>query len=235
LGIACTFVLFLIVAVSAANRVTRERERQTLDSLMTLPHTDTEVLFAKWLGSVLIVRRFFWVPIGLWVIGLFTGALSLFAIPLLVGSFVVYLAFFANLGLWFSTLYGSSLRANLFTLLTTLLFLSGSASMLGSMGTHTISIGAVPDLKSWGYLVVEFGLGPPNTLWALTFSPDDLQGATEAATQFARMFAAIAGLHLYIVGAVCLWILARARFRALKGPLPRVPKRALPEKVTLPA
>jgi ABC-type transport system involved in multi-copper enzyme maturation permease subunit len=229
LGIGCSFVLFLIVAVSAANRVTRERERQTLDSLMTLPYTDTEVLFAKWLGSILIVRRFLLIPIGLWLIGLLTGALNLFALPLLAASFVVYLAFFASLGVWFSTLYGSSLRANLFTLLATLLFLTGSGAILGTVGTRPVVIGSAPDLFLWGNLVVEFGLGPPSTLWALTFCSDDLAGASDGATQFVRIFAAIAGLHLYMAGAFCLWTVARARFRALKGPRPRVPKRVLPE------
>jgi ABC-type transport system involved in multi-copper enzyme maturation permease subunit len=235
LGIACGFVLFLIVALSAANRVTRERERQTLDSLLTLPYSDSQVLFAKLLGSILNVRRFSWILLGLWVVGLLTGGVSLVAFPMLIASFVVYLVFFASLGLWFSTMYGSSLRANLFTLLTALVILTGPLSMLSSASSIIYVTGSAPDLLLWPPLLVEFGLGPPSTFWTLTFRADELLDPTRAGTQVAMIIAAIMGLHLYVAATACLWMLTLSRFRALKGPPPRVSKKHLAERLEPPS
>src|SRR5581483_2781240 len=44
-------VLLLTVAVTAAGRVTRERERRTLDSLLATPLDPREIVGAKWLAS----------------------------------------------------------------------------------------------------------------------------------------------------------------------------------------
>ena len=215
LGLACGFVSFLFIAISAAGRVTRERERRTLDSLLTLPHSYGAILFAKWLASILTARRPWWVLVGLWTMGLFSGGLSLFAIPLLVAAFVVYSAFFATLGLWFSTVYQASLRANLFTLLATLLILAGPGVIFTVSGSSSLVPSSVREVP-WGVLLAESGLSPLNTLWTLTFSSADLLDRQTAEMVFARIFAAILGLHLFMVLTAYLWVLTRARFRAEK-------------------
>src|SRR5262249_49874215 len=173
LGLALGFISFLLIALSAASRVTRERERQTLDSLLTLPHTYGAILFAKWLASILTGRRLWWVLVGLWVMSLLVGGLSLWAISLLVAGFVVYSAFFATLGLCVSAVYKASLRANLFTLLATLLILAGPGVVFTVSGSPSLvphSVGEVP----WAALLAESGLSPLNTLWTLAFSSADL-------------------------------------------------------------
>jgi ABC-type transport system involved in multi-copper enzyme maturation permease subunit len=216
--LVCSFVLYLVVALSAAGRITRERERQTLDSLRTLPSTDEEILFAEWLGSILSVRRFLWMLIALWGVGILTGGISAAAVPLLIGSVVVHLGFFASLGLWFSATSKTSLRANLFTLLTTLLVLTGPGSIFSMSFAPAVTFGLPANLKEWGTLFAEYGLGPPTTLWTLTFRSADLLDTRDGEMQFARIVAALVGLHLYIALSMIMWYVARARFRALKGP-----------------
>src|SRR5688500_2057016 len=80
--VAC--LTLLGVAVRAASSVSGERDRQTLDSLLTTPLDGNAILWAKWLGSVLSVRRA-WAWLGLvWLLGGLTGGLYLPTVPWLV-------------------------------------------------------------------------------------------------------------------------------------------------------
>jgi hypothetical protein len=113
------------VGVRAATSVRGEHDRDTMTSLLTSPLSSEEILFAKWLGSVLSVR---WCALWLgaiWCVGVGLNGLSPVAVPLLVIAYVVYAAHIASLGLWFSVVCRTTLRAILATLLTALLLCAG--------------------------------------------------------------------------------------------------------------
>jgi ABC-type transport system involved in multi-copper enzyme maturation permease subunit len=115
--VAC--ILLLAVAVRAASAVGTERDKQTLDALYTTPLDSDSILFAKWLGSVLSVR-WGWVWLGLiWGLGVVTLGVHILAVPLLLWAWFCYAAFLASLGLWFSVVSRTTLRATMLTLLTT--------------------------------------------------------------------------------------------------------------------
>src|SRR5262249_54781556 len=59
-GTSLTGLLLVLVAFYAAGSVSRERERQTLDSLRAVPEESREVLLAKWLGGFLSARKAWW-------------------------------------------------------------------------------------------------------------------------------------------------------------------------------
>lgn len=225
LGTPGVCFLGLAVALSAARRVSRERQRQTLDSLLTIPAEREEILFAKWLGSLLSVRGLWWLPGGLWVLGVVTGGLSPTALPLLLAALVVYLAFMTSLGLWFSTLYATSMRATLFTTLAALVVLivpGFMVSMIGGAGKPLP--GSALRAVDWGGTFVEYGINPPAALWVLAFPTDDF--LKDEMWMLAKVLCAIAGLYCYLGLAALLWCLSCARFRAKKGPPPR--RRPLP-------
>jgi ABC-type transport system involved in multi-copper enzyme maturation permease subunit len=215
LGIFSGLVSFLSVAMSAANRVTRERERQTLDSIRVLPYSDAELLFAKWLASMLTIRGFLGLVLGLGIAGVVTGGINPVAVPLLVGVFVVYTAFFAALGLWLSTVYSSSLRANLFTLLSSLVLLTGPGFLSAVTGTSAVPV----SLRDTGWLIIlaENALSPFSTIWSFTFRTADLLDPNSAEIDFARIFAGILGLQIYIAGTALFWLLACKRFSGERG------------------
>src|SRR5205823_3413295 len=85
------------VVISAAGSVSRERERRTLDALLTLPGGRAGVLESKWLGSLLRVR---WLAAGLvpawWLVVM--GGVSPDALPYLAAAGLVHLGFCASLG-----------------------------------------------------------------------------------------------------------------------------------------
>ncbi len=225
LGTPSVCFLGLAVALSAARRVSRERQRQTLDSLLTVPSEREEILFAKWLGSLLSARGLWWLPGGLWALGVVTGGLNPAALPLMLAALVVYLAFMTSLGLWFSTLYATSMRATLFTTLAALVVLIVPGFMVSMTGGTAKPLrGSTLAGVDWGGMFVEYGLNPPAALWVLAFQTDDF--LKDEMWMLAKVLCAIAGLYCYLGLAALLWWLSCTRFRANKGPPPR--RRSLP-------
>ena len=113
-------LLLLGVAIHAAYSIRVERERHTLDSLLTSLLTSEEILYGKWLASILSVRRLLpWLAV-VWGVGVLAGGLHPAAVPLLALTWCVYAAAMAGIGLWFSLVSRTSLRAVLHTLLAVL-------------------------------------------------------------------------------------------------------------------
>ena len=120
-GMTVACLSFLGVAIRAAMGITGERERGTLESLLTTPFTTDAIFFSKWLGSILSVR-WFWLWLGaIWGLGIITGGLDIRAVPGLVVAWLVYAALMASLGTFFSIICRNSMRAVVWTLVTVLL------------------------------------------------------------------------------------------------------------------
>jgi ABC-type transport system involved in multi-copper enzyme maturation permease subunit len=118
-------LLWLAIVVRASGSISGERDRDTLDNLLTTPLPSSEILYAKWLGAILSVRRG-WIWLGaIWGIGILTGAVHVLSLPLLIGAWFLYAAVLAGVGLWFSTGARRTLRATVGALLTTLVLLGG--------------------------------------------------------------------------------------------------------------
>jgi ABC-type transport system involved in multi-copper enzyme maturation permease subunit len=107
--VACMALLTAAVRGSVAVRI--ERDKDTLDALLTSPLLTREILFAKWLGCLWGLR---WLGVWLGIIytlGLLTGGLSPLAVPLLAVVVLAYCATLAMVGLWFSVVCRTTVRA----------------------------------------------------------------------------------------------------------------------------
>jgi ABC-type transport system involved in multi-copper enzyme maturation permease subunit len=212
----------LVVAVRAAGSVSGERERQTLDSVLTTPLNRDSILDTKWWAALLSVR-WTWLWLGLmWAVGLVTGGLSIYALPVLMYASVVYAMFAANVGIWFSTWCRSTLRATVATLLTMAAVGLGHWLMLGCyLPFFLYSSGRSSDFPEWVILFQKYGLTPPLTLQALTFQMEDLRQSARIASdgtlsqRLGMLVAAVAGVFCYNLLASLIWKLAAARFRVL--------------------
>jgi ABC-type transport system involved in multi-copper enzyme maturation permease subunit len=114
-------VLLLRVGAQAARAIGSERDRQTLDSLLTTLLPRREIVRDKWWGSLLSGR---WVLVWLvvhWGIGMIAMAISYFAVPLLVAEVIVFSAFMVSLGLYCSVRLPTTKQA-LATMLVVALF-----------------------------------------------------------------------------------------------------------------
>jgi hypothetical protein len=213
--VAC--VALLGVAVRAAASVRAERDRDTFDALLTSPLTGEEILGAKWLGSIWGARRaLLWLG-PVWALGVVTGGLNPVAVPLLLAVWLVYAAALAGLGLYFSLVCRTAVRAMLATV--------GAAFGLG-LGHWALTmcclIGAHGRELDW-LMKLQFGLTPPAVLGLAAFSLDDLlTGPGHEAGEM--IFYCLCGVGCWAVLAWVLWQLTNERFlflfRRAEAPAP---------------
>jgi ABC-type transport system involved in multi-copper enzyme maturation permease subunit len=220
-GTAVACLLLLAVAVRASTAVTSERDRQTWDSLLTTTLGSTDILFAKWLGSILAVR-WGWIWLGLiWALGLVTTGLHFLAFPLLLAAWIVYAAFLATLGLWYSTTCQTSLRATVWTLMTAITAYGGHLILwmccipifLTGGGPSGAGLEWIPQFQV-------FGLTPPAALGMLAFQGYEFENRWVHELAWRFTFFALFGLIIWGGAAAALWAATNQRFRALTGRMP---------------
>ncbi len=127
-GTGVASLLLLGVVVRAADGVAGERDRRTLDELLTTPLGSSEILFAKGLGALLSVRwGVVWLG-GLWLVALLTGAMSVGSVGtvlVLGAAWLVYAVGVAGLGLWRSIESHTTDQARAATLIYLMLLFGG--------------------------------------------------------------------------------------------------------------
>jgi ABC-type transport system involved in multi-copper enzyme maturation permease subunit len=205
------------VAVRAASSISGERDRQTLDGLLTSPLESRTIVFAKWLGSILSVR---WAGLWLcliWGVGLATGGLDRTVVPWLVLGWSVYAAFLASLGLWFSTRSRTTLRATLATLLATAIAWFGHWLFWVFFSGTTALNPAFRETSGWAYQLAMYGLTPPAALSWLSFSGEfhGLEPTTAGTDPMESFVCLLAGFVLWGGAALGLWSLALKEFSRL--------------------
>ncbi len=234
-GTLVASLMLLGIGVRAASSVSGERDRQTLDALLTSPLEPGTILYAKWLGSLASMR---WAALWLvliWGIGLVTGGLDRTTVPWLGLAVVVYGAFMASLGLWFSIVWPPTTRATLATLVTAVA-LGGGHWALG-LGLLLPGMGRgspMTVLAAWLTHLEMYSLTPPIALSWLAFHADNIRlnylgmGGENVWLVFLAVFL---GLVIWGMGAFVLYQDARRRFRRAAGPKPR--RRRSPRKTAV--
>jgi ABC-type transport system involved in multi-copper enzyme maturation permease subunit len=235
--VAC--LMLLGVAAHAAGSVSGERDRQTFDALLTSPLTAQEMLYAKWLGSVLSMR-WAWLWLGaIYLVGVLTGGITFFAVPLVVGAWFIFAGFVAVLGLWFSIVSNTTLRATVWTLLWTV-GLSWGHYLIWMCCVPLLMTAGPPgagseDVFRWIVGFEAFGMTPPLTLGLLAFRVEDfdiLNGPGDIRLMVEWLICAAAGLVMWPLIGSAIWSAAGERFRQLtnREPLLR-PERPRPISV----
>jgi hypothetical protein len=244
-GTGLASIALLAVAIRAAGSVSGEREKQTLEGLLASPLDSRDIIWGKWVGSVLCVRAlWFWLLVT-WGLGVLMGGLSPIAVPFLVLAWLAYAVTFAQVGLFFSTASRSSTRATVWTLLvlTAVCFghwmpwmccLLGSVWRAGS-GTGTEEV--------WRF---QFGLTPPFALAALSFYRLDFDagnwGRGMGEEMLRMIFHCVLGAVIWGVAGLFLWASNQSYFRVklnrdpewLTTTSPGVPPAASPEMAETP-
>jgi ABC-type transport system involved in multi-copper enzyme maturation permease subunit len=201
-------LLGLGALLHTANSVSRERERDTLEGLLTLPVERHEILESKWLGGPASLRLLA-ITLGLvWVFGLLTGGIHPLALLRLALSVAAVVEFLASLGLWLSVVCLTSLRANMAAALCLLLVAAGPWIVANyvEMFTHYY-----PLRSEIGDVVIEALMAP------LTWSKLTLTWAEYRALPEYRADFLLAGAMVYAGAAWVLWRAALSRFRRYGG------------------
>jgi ABC-type Na+ efflux pump permease subunit len=209
--VAC--LLLVGVAVRAAGSISGERERQTLDSLLTCPLRASGILFAKWLGSITSVAwGWLWLA-AVWFVGVVKGDLAPISLPLLFLAWFIYAAFLSILGLWFSLTCKTSLRAIMYTLFST------AAIGMSFMVLPFLWYSPMAYLRpgSWGEWLtrLQYGLAPPITLgWLLPIQVPTSVRTFQIKEGWELSFALL-GLACWLAATIVFWILTQIYFRRL--------------------
>ncbi len=201
-------------ALRAAGSVSLERDRQTLDSLLTLPTRREAVLGAKWLGSVLRGRNMGYCLAIVATLELVNGTLHPLALPLVAAAAACQVGFWASLGLWLSVACPTTLRARV---TAAVLLLAFGVSLIYRTGddllyNRNLYPRSALRAESLPTAVAEVGVNPLRALWFLVFGwaePDPV-GARLFGV---RLLAAAGGTLAFAVCAGLLWVDACRRFR----------------------
>lgn len=244
IGSAVACLLLLAVAVRAAGSVSGEREKQTLDELLTTPLTAHSIVYAKWLGAILSVRWGMLWLLCVWLVTVAFGGMSVFAIPFVLCSWLVYATVAAGLGLCFSSWCRKTLSATVWTL-ATLLFLGGLHWLLAAVVIYVpLAILSSPrDLVEW-CMKIQFGQTPPLVLGLLTFYRGDFEWGGYGGwhrEQVEMIACSLVGLFVWGIAGSILYAYAYSLFAAMANRLPyyrpAMPRRPepLPRHATRPA
>lgn len=233
-GVAC--LMLLGVAVRAASSVSGERDRQTLDGLLTSPLSCEDILFAKWLGCILSMRLG-WLWLGMiWALGIVAGGLQVWAVPLLVVGWLVYATLFAGIGLWYSINCGTTLRATIWTLLTTAGISVGHWVFMGMCCFMPLGI-----MSAWSstrvdkfvefVAKVEFGQCPPLVLGMFAFRGDEFDEYYGQKDNIHMTLSCLFGVFTWGIAAVVMWFATSQRFQTVTGRGPqRRPELSKPKR-----
>lgn len=134
--IAGTLVLCMMIAavgIRASHAICIEKDKQTLETLLSTSLTDREIIFGKWIGAVLGHGSSIYLIAIIWFAGLLTGALDWTAALFLTGSFLVYSSFAASLGLFFSAGAATTTRSLMVTLFWLIMWIGGHWLIIGPL------------------------------------------------------------------------------------------------------
>jgi ABC-type transport system involved in multi-copper enzyme maturation permease subunit len=158
-------LLVFPIGVVSSHMIAKERQERTLDTLCTTALDSKEILQEKWQASILRMRWPFIFLMGLYVLAVSLRAIDPAAFIWLSMATVIYIAFFATLGLFVSTCCATALKA---TVVFSIAFL---ALGLGGVA-HLTPMGHSPGIFWWVERVLIYALSPFSTVRELTFSPD---------------------------------------------------------------
>jgi hypothetical protein len=211
-------LMIVAVGVRASTALSAERARQTLDSLLTTPLSNTTILGGKWLGALLSVRQAWWCLAAIWLLGFLAGGLHVLSLLMLVAAWWAYAAFAASLGLWFSLRCRTTLRATVWTLVT-LLVAGGLPFLLcGTLGSVLLEDVVLQRSLT---LTDPLALTPPGALVYLAFGWGEWYSFDPALRSSAGEVAlAWGGVCGYALAAAALWFGIGARFGAITGRMP---------------
>lgn len=216
LGTIGACVTLVLLALAGSSKISREKEQQTLEALLTTPLDSVEILFGKWLASVWMVSPIIVVLLLIWAMGVMTGGVHPASLPLVLGAYIVYVGCLSTLGLWLSMASRTTLRATLLSLLVAMVLVIGPGLLLRALEGHTLR--GLNEAPEWYDLIAEYSFTPPVALWTLTFHEEALHSDPYV---MLRIVAALFGLLVYMGATAVMWASMLRRLRESASDSPR--------------
>jgi ABC-type Na+ efflux pump permease subunit len=159
-GCVILCILLVRVVVQAALVFSRERDQQTLDSLLTCPASTPAIIGAKWLGCMLSVRKLWlWLAV-IWIIGVYRTDMRLISFVWLLAFWFVYAGVCTLFGQWCSLVCRTSLRGIVFTLVALAIMTSGILVLPFQVSNYYMDALGEPGIRTW-FMRGQLGMAPP--------------------------------------------------------------------------
>lgn len=129
--------LMLLLAARAAGLVTSEKERDCWISLLATPLTGGEIMRGKMFGNLYAARWGFLILLITWLLGAVFDVRYLLLVPVLASTFFLCTLFVTNVGLHFSLISATSLKAMSWTI-ATVFFIGGGYLFCCCMGAGVL-------------------------------------------------------------------------------------------------
>lgn len=131
MGAIVATMLLLGILVRASGVINTEKDRQTLDVLLSTPLSSHQILWGKWWGCLFGMRwGFAWVFL-IWLCGVAAGGSHPLGFLLSCGALICFAGVFAWLGIFCSVSFRSSLYSTLVSLMSGIFLLGGYFIVLG--------------------------------------------------------------------------------------------------------
>jgi ABC-type transport system involved in multi-copper enzyme maturation permease subunit len=219
---AGTFVACLTllgVAVRASTTIRSEIDKDTFDALVTTPMSSHAILLAKFVGCIFSVR-FGWLWLGsILALGTITEGIFVLALPMFLGAWVIYAVFFTMIGLWFSMVSHTTMRATVYTVLTSIGLSVGHwliwmccGPMLFLLNFNHNNGGRIPE-----YLAkFQAGITPPFVFAWFAYPREELARGMDRREFGELMGFSLLGLFLYTMASLMIWfVMIGPKFRQL--------------------
>jgi ABC-type transport system involved in multi-copper enzyme maturation permease subunit len=221
-GVAC--FTFLWTAVRASTSISGERDKQTLDALITTQLESDAILGAKLYGSLLGIRvGLLWLA-AILALACLTGGLHPLALPLVLGAWLLYACFFSMVGLWFSMVCTTSTKATVTTVMVSLFLGAGHWMIWLCLGPLLFFSHGGTDSPAEFLMKFQTGMTPPAVMALFMFSYRDL-GHDFGRNHYGELLAyCMLGAVLWSAACFALWYgLLVPRFRAIMRREPGLP------------
>lgn len=199
LNVVFGMLMLLGVVVRAAGSVGNERDKDTLTSLLTTPLTPREIISGKAWGAVASVRPVAYCLMLVWLIGLASGAVAPFALPLGILALVPPLCAAAAWGMFSSVFCRTTLRSVVMGLTGAVFGLGGHWIVSGFC--CFLPIGLLMRHTDMQFLVaIQAGFTPPVALGVAPLAYDDLRGFPDRDFPYV-VLAGLAHLSWFVIAA----------------------------------
>jgi ABC-type transport system involved in multi-copper enzyme maturation permease subunit len=228
MGSAVLCLLLVRVVIHSALVYSRERDQQTMDSLLTCPVSAEAIAGSKWLGSMLSVRKLWLWPALIWSIGLYANVISIHTVLVLVFFWLIYAGVGSLFGQLCSLVCRTGLRAIMFTLVVLGIMTSGVLMIPLQYFVVNVAVESTPGIRTW-ILRGQLATSPPIVFGRMI--PGRFTEATQYKLTSWEWPTTLVGTLVWLVTGVVLWLLICRRIRV---PASREANERLQQKLNQP-
>lgn len=132
LGLIITEAVLIgfMVPSFTAGTISGERERQTMDVLLTTKMTSWEIIKGKYWSSIMQMLLLIISGLPIFSLVFIYGGISFFQVLLVIGTVITSLMFFAGIGVYFSTVMKKTAGATVLTFIVMFMYIFGTMAVV---------------------------------------------------------------------------------------------------------